>query len=86
MKSIYTIAFLVLFVGQGMAQKKALVLNLTKDATYSQVMVSNVTIVQSVQEQDIKINMSISGKMSMGMRKAAPKPIKVIRISEATTV
>src|SRR5271155_1487890 len=30
--------------------------------------------------------MSISGKMSMGMRKAAPMPIKVIRISKAATV
>jgi hypothetical protein len=30
--------------------------------------------------------MSISGKMSMGMRKAAPIPIKEIKINVATTV
>jgi len=58
----FVLAFILLTSCQ--AQKEKFELNLTKGEIYTQKMISNVSIIQTMNGQQINMNMSINGKMT----------------------
>lgn len=64
MKRIINFLFALILVSYCQAQKERYELNLTKGEIYTQKMVSNISIVQTVNGQQLNINMSIIGNMT----------------------
>lgn len=64
MKKILGFVFLLLLVTSCEAKKERLELNLTKGETYTQQMASSMSILQTINGQEVKTNMSVHGKMT----------------------
>lgn len=64
MKRILNFVFALILMTSCQAQKEKLELNLTKGETYTQKMISNMSVIQDINGQKVNINMSISGKMT----------------------
>ena len=64
MKKILGFVFLLLLVSSCEAKKERLELNLTKGETYTQQMASSMSILQTINGQEVKTNMSVHGKMT----------------------
>ena len=64
MKKILVLVIAVVLLASCEAQKETIELNLNKGETYYQKMVVNTLINQNINGQEVKINMSIIGKMS----------------------
>lgn len=64
MKKILGFVFLLLLATSCDAKKERLELNLTKGETYTQQMASSMSILQTINGQEVKTNMSVHGKMT----------------------
>ena len=64
MKKILGFVFLLLLVTSCEVKKERLELNLTKGETYTQQMASSMSILQTINGQEVKTNMSVHGKMT----------------------
>ena len=64
MKKILGFVFLLLLVTSCEAKKERLELNLTKGETYTQQMASSMSILQTINGQEVKTNMSVHGNMT----------------------
>jgi len=64
MKRILNFVFALILMTSCQAQKEKLELNLTKGDIYTQKMISNMSIIQTINGQQINMNMSINGKMT----------------------
>lgn len=64
MKRILNLVLAIILITSCQAQKEKLELNLTKGEIYTQKMTSNVSIIQTINGQQVNMNMSVNGKVT----------------------